>query len=1242
MADYFNTVGSSTVTGTTGRDIFYAFTRDPNFDHLRPDATLSSLLWSTGILLANGSYYQISAANIQISTDLLAGGEGTDIVYCSNVADALFYNNGVIAGGFGGFSNIEQFWMGGGDDIIDLSGHGPGGIDYNKDAAVHGQEGNDTIIGGAGKDTLEGDAGNDLIFGFRGADTIYGGIGDDILYGDDLGYNNIAGDDFIDGGAGNDIMYGGGRSDRMDGGGDNDIMYGQSGGDNMSGGSGDDTLYGDDADTVSNDTLNGDSGNDALYGGAGNDELYGGSGDDLLDGGIGIDYLMGGGGNDTLIAGVGNDIIDGSSDIDTAVFAGNRADYLFALQSDGSYVVTDARPGTPDGVKSVRNVEFFAFADMTVPATSLNYAPVITSNSGCATAALAIDENEIAVTTVAASDPDAGQTVSYTIVGGADAALFTLDPVSGVLTFRTAPNFENPLDADADNIYRVIVAASDGNGGVDTQDLSITVRDVVDGVAPVITSNGGGASASVAVAENTLAVTIVAATDADGPTIGYSIVGGADAALFEIDATTGALRFRSAPDFENPADAGGDNVYDVVVEASDGSNADRQALSISVTNSNDNAPVITSFGGVASATLTRGENSAFVATISASDADGTTPGYAIAGGADAALFTIDALTGQLYFITAPDFELPGDNGANNIYDVIVTASDGTNVVAQALAITIANLNDNAPVITSGGGGATAAYSIAENSRAIATLVAIDADGTTPVYSIAGGADAALFTIDAITGALSFIAAPDFERRLDADGDGIYQVTVRASDGTNADDQTLSIAVTDVAEVGKTITATSGNNTITPTSTVVGYQTTTLNDTIFALAGNDIIDGGLGADRMDGGAGNDTFYVETFSDDGFAGNDDQVIEAAGGGTDIVYAAISYRLAAEVENLTLTGVAAISGYGNILNNVLTGNSAANLLDGGAGNDTLNGGDGADSLAGGDGADRMYGGADGDSLTGGIGADLLDGGTGADTMSGGADNDTYYVDTWSDDGIAINDDVIVELAGGGTTDVVNASVSYRLTDEVEKLVLTGVSAIDGYGNALANQITGNAAANTLSGGLGNDTLSGADGDDRLFGEDGVDALDGGNGNDLLNGGALGDTLTGKAGADTLIGGIGKDTMTGGTEADTFVFAFGDTTLNSASFDTIIDFRATDGDRIDLDIVVGVYSERGIGTNNFADALALARTIAGGPGQVTFIAGTSNGWLFWDASGDGVLDQTVQLTGANALTSFDPSLLF
>ena len=144
-------------------------------------------------------------------------------------------------------------------------------------------------------------------------------------------------------------------------------------------------------------------------------------------------------------------------------------------------------------------------------------------------------------------------------------------------------------------------------------------------------------------------------------------------------------------------------------------------------------------------------------------------------GADAALFAIDAVTGAVSFLAAPDFETPGDADGDNVFDVTVTASDGELSSSQDVAITVTDVNE-APVVTS-----AATVSVEENQTATFTATATDVDGDTLTYTLAG-ADAALFTIDAATGAVSFLAAPDFETPGDADGDNVFDVTVTASDG----------------------------------------------------------------------------------------------------------------------------------------------------------------------------------------------------------------------------------------------------------------------------------------------------------------------------------------------------------------------------------------------------------------------------------------------------------------------------
>ncbi len=191
-----------------------------------------------------------------------------------------------------------------------------------------------------------------------------------------------------------------------------------------------------------------------------------------------------------------------------------------------------------------------------------------------------LNENTTLVTTVTATDPN-GDNLSYTLTGGSDSNLFTIDSTTGELSFANAPNFESPADANGDNVYEVEVTADDGNGGVDTQTLNITVDNVNE--TPTITSDS-----NFNLNENNTLVTTVTATDPDGDVISYAIAGGNDSNLFTIDSTTGELSFNNAPNFESPADADGDNTYEVEVSAIDGSGSvDTQALNISVNDTNE-------------------------------------------------------------------------------------------------------------------------------------------------------------------------------------------------------------------------------------------------------------------------------------------------------------------------------------------------------------------------------------------------------------------------------------------------------------------------------------------------------------------------------------------------------------------------------------------------------------------------------------------------------------------------------
>ncbi len=259
------------------------------------------------------------------------------------------------------------------------------------------------------------------------------------------------------------------------------------------------------------------------------------------------------------------------------------------------------------------------------------------------------------------------------------------------------------------------------------------------------------------------------------------------------------------------------------------------------------------------------------------------------------------------------------------------------------------------------------------------------------------------------------------------------------------------------------------------------------DILRAGGGADRLIGGLGADAMAGGKGDDVYV--------FDHSRDRTNELAGEGVDLVESSVSASLGANVEKLTLTGTAAISGTGNELANVLTGNSGRNTLRGREGDD------------------------------------VLDGRGGADTMIGGIGNDVYRVGEAGD--------VIFEAVGSGT-DIVYASVSYTLAAEAE------VERIEAAGSA-GLSLVGSDYANLIIGTGDSDSLSGAGGDDILVGGTGMDGLSGGQGKDTFRFGA-GDVGMGVnsgdrildfvSGADLIdLAAVDADVGTAGDQAFTFI---------------------------------------------------------------------------------------------------------
>ena len=499
-----------------------------------------------------------------------------------------------------------------------------------------------------------------------------------------------------------------------------------------------------------------------------------------------------------------------------------------------------------------------------------------------------------------------------------------------------------------------------------------------------ITSNGGGATASVSIAENTTAVTTVTATDADaGATLTYSIVGGADAQPFTINATDRAcLPSSSAPNFETPTDAGGNNVYDVSVQVSDGLNTDTQAIAVTVTN------VSGSFIGTSgNNTIIGTSEEDFIDGLAGVDTiDGGAGNDTITGGAGA-----DILTGGL--------------GADIfVIGAVADLSAGETINGTTEAGTIDTLRLNA----------AGTY----NLSAFTTITNIDA--------IALNVNAAGFNL---TVANSQVATAD------ANGDGI-QNDLQIS---------ASLAMTNAVTIsGAGLT---GSNSITVVGTNLGGADTLTggagNDTIDGGAGNDTITGGAGADILTGGLGADIFVVgavadlaagETINGTTEAGTIDTLrlntagtynlsafttitnidaialnVNAAGFNLTVANSQVATADANGdgIQNdlqisasLAMTNAVTISGAGltgsNSITVVGTNLGGADTLTGGAGNDTIDGGAGVDTIDGGAGNDTITGGAGADILTGGLGADIFVIGAVADLSAGETINGTTEAGT------------------------------------------------------------------------------------------------------------------------------------------------------------------------------------------------------------------------------------------------------
>jgi Ca2+-binding RTX toxin-like protein len=1030
------------------------------------------------------------------------------------------------------------------DELVGLAGNdtlnGGGGADV-----ALGGNGNDTVRGGDGRDILRGDAGDDIVDGGDDDDIISGGSGNDALTGG-TGNDEIwadAGDDTLTGGAGNDLIDAGAGYDVAQFGGafagysvivsggsitvrDLDPSDGDEGTDTLQGvellqfsdrtfdplGPGLPPLFGENSDFADFATIaNGAYAPLSLYSAlGGDDEVYlpfdlaaaqaagydsaavfdAGAGDDIVIGGSLGDHIKGGEGDDILNGGGGSDRLEGGK--------GNDTYYVDVTSSSGlgDLVVEKTNEGVDTVISSVTftlksnvdNLTLTGSADTNGTGNDIDNA--IYGNTGA---------NKLSGK--AGSDEIHGGAGADTITGGAGNDF--IDGGTGL-----------DIAIFAGKISDYSIAVDDGVAIV--TDLRASVPDGVDEVHNVETLKFSDGTVAVAVPPPEGALFSVGADEIDFAAVAagtytegtqyFGYAGNDHVVLPANAAAAAAAGYNLAAAF----DAGdgddyvlGSAVADLVkggagndildggagVDRLEGGTGDDiyyvdSASDLIVEKAGEGSD--TAFSSVSLTLKSNVENLTLTGTA-ALTATGNDLGNVIFGNDGVNKIRGNAGNDWIY----------GDEGDDNI-----TGGVGDDHIdgggGKDTAVFSGKLADYS--ITTVGGVTTVTDLLASDGddgtdvlQGVEILKFSDKSYTVP---LSGGANA-LFTVDADAVDFNSVTA------------GSYLAGSQYAALGGDDHVTLAASLAAAAAAGYDPTiafdAGDGNDTVTGG----GFA-----DLIKGGAGNDILDGGLGGDRMDGNTGDDIYYVDDAGD--------IVAEKLDEGLDNVVSSISHTLKSHVENLTLTGAAALTGTGNDLDNVIDGNTGANKIIANAGNDSVHAGDGDDTI------------------TGGAGNDHIDGGIGQDIAVFAGTSSDYSVSTV--DGVTTVTDLLVADGDDGTDTLQGVEVMKFADKSVVVLPPVVVSALfsaDADAVDFNNVAAGSYLAGSQYAGLGGDdhvalasTLEAA----AAAGYDTAIAFDAGDGNDAVTGGALADLIKGGTGNDILDGGPGADRMDGNTGDDTY----------------------------------------------------------------------------------------------------------
>jgi len=1164
--------------------------------------------------------------------DYLAGGNDADELYGYDGNDGL---NG--AGGddiaYGGLGNDSYYLSAATDIVVELADEGVDTVyvSFNYTltdnvenahssgpAAVTGNAQDNHITGNASFDKLIGLGGNDILDGVYGAsDQLYGGDGDDLLFANYIQSGGL----ILDGGSGNDTVsfdhvnaYPVKVDLKLTGYQSNGIYAGVNkltGIENVIGSRDDDTLVGN---AVGN----------RLMGAAGDDVLDGDGGDDFLDGGAGADrasYL-----NATgpvvvdLVAGTGT----GANGTDTLVSIEGANGSAFAdqlLGNDGDNIFFGGAGN--DLIDGGGGMDIADFYDASV-------AGGVTVDLRIAGVAQATGQgNDILIGIEGAIGTD----YADVLIGDGQDNVF--DGRSGV----------DSIDGgDGNDIVIGHMSHSEltGGAGYDTLDFSAVGYTGVEGIATINIATGStsnyGHGDSFSGFERIV-----------GTQFGDTITG---------DDNANVIAGGNGNDVIHAA--GGDDILQVIWDDYDYNHPN--------TDSYD--------GGAGIDTL----DLSLMTLLWSSTVDLRIAGPQIVDNIDTTIVGIENLIGN-----RGDDVLIGDGGANRIEGGAGNDSldgglgiDTVSYEHAAAGVTL-SLALTGPQATGGAGTDTLAGF--ENIVGSAFADVLDGDGGDNLIDGGAGIDTARYA-SAAAGVIVSLGVAGAQATGGAGSDtlvGVENLTGSAYDdqlaGTDGDNvlaggagiDTLSYAA---AAAGVTVSLAASGAQATGGG---GVDTLSGFENFVGSAFDDVLEGSLSDNRIDGGAGNDVVSLA-------AGTSAMTLDLAAGtptggglGTDVL--------------ISIEGA-----IGSAFADRLTGTAGANRLDGGAGDDQLAGSDGNDLLAGGAGNDRLDGGygidtanygdaaagvtinlvsqsaqnsggagvdtlirvenlagsAFADVLTGNDLANALSGGGGNDLLSGGAGNDVLA----GGDGI----DTASYATAGGAVRVSLAILTAQSTLAAGADTLSGIENLTG--SAHDDQLTGDGGNNALTGNAGNDVLIGGLGNDVLSGGAGVDTTSyanaaaavtvslalttaqdsGGGGIDTLlsienlTGSAFDDVLTGSAQLNVLSGGLGNDLIDGGSAADTIDGSNGNDRLKGSAGDDVI------GGGAGLDILTGGAGADqltgGTGVDRFAYLLASDSTVAATDRILDFAAGDILDLAAVDANskvtGDQAFQQVAAFTGA------------